>query len=131
MKDQQVTLKSKSPVQYSVAFKKKVLQEYSKGILNKEQLRIKYGIGGNTTISKWCQKYINLHYLEKVTAGRPMKDKLKQRIKELERQLEDEKFKVLAYETLIEIVKQEDGIDVLKKGGAKQSVSLPKPAPER
>jgi len=131
MEDQQVRTKSKFSVHYSVAFRKKVVQEYAKGFLNKEQLRKKYGIGGNTTISKWCQKYSNLHYLEKVTAGRPMKDKLKQRIKELERQLEHEKFKVLAYETLIEIVKQEDGIDVLKKGGAKQSVSLPKPTQEK
>ena len=34
--------------------------------------------------------------------------------------LEYERLRVSAYERLIEIVKQEDGIDVLKKDGAKQ-----------
>jgi len=116
---------------YSVAFKKKVVQELSKGLLNRVELRAKYGIGGKSTISRWSKQFAILQQKEKAQVGRPMKDKLKQRIKELERQLEDEKFKVLAYETLIEIVKQEDGIDLLKKGGAKQSVSLPKPAPEK
>lgn len=77
-----------------------------------------------------AEEFAILHHKEKALVGRP-KDKLKQRIKELEKQLEDDKFKVLAYETLIEIVKQEDGIDVLKKGGAKRSVSLPRPGPAK
>ena len=128
MKDQEVKEKGKT---YSLAFKKKVVQELNKGLLNRVELRAKYDIGGKSTISLWSKQFANLQYNEKALVGRPMKDKLKQRIKELERQLEDEKFKVLAYETLIEIVKQEDGIDVLKKGGAKQSVSLPKPGHEK
>ncbi len=128
MKDQEVKEKGKT---YSLAFKKKVVQELNKGLLNRVELRAKYDIGGKSTISLWNKQFANLQYNEKALVGRPMKDKLKQRIKELERQLEDEKFKVLAYETLIEIVKQEDGIDVLKKDGAKQSVSLPKPGHEK
>jgi len=116
---------------YSLSFKKQVVQELDKGLLNMVELRAKYGIGGKSTISRWSKEYGNLRFNEKALVGRPMKDKLKQRIKELERQLEDEKFKVLAYETLIEIVKKEDGIDLLKKDVAKQSVSLPKPAPEK
>jgi transposase len=131
MKDQLVREAEGVSRRYSVAFKKKVVQELDKGLLNMVELRVKYGIGGKSSISKWSKQYGNLRFNEKALVGRPMKDKLKQRIKELERQLEDEKFKVLAYETLIEIVKQEDGIDVLKKGGAKQSVSLPKPAPKK
>jgi transposase len=131
MEDQAVKKKRKSQIPYSEAFKKRVVQEFDKGLLNMTALRAKYGISGKSNITRWSKKYGNLRYSEKALAGRPMKDKLKQRIKELERQLEDEKFKVLAYETLIEIVKEEDGIDVLKKGGAKQSVSLPKPGPEK
>jgi transposase-like protein len=131
MEDQSIKKKQKPQVTYSESFKKRVVQELDKGLLNMSELQAKYGIGGNSNIARWSKKYGNLRYQEKALLGRPMKDKLKQRIKELERQLEDEKFKVLAYETLIEIVKQEDGIDLLKKGGAKQSVSLPKPAPEK
>ena len=128
MENQEV---KKKAITYSLAFKKKVVQELSKGLLNRVELRAKYGIGGKSTISRWSKQFANLAYQEKALVGRPMKDKLKQRIKELERQLEDEKFKVLAYETLIEIVKKEDGIDLLKKDVAKQSVSLPKPASEK
>jgi transposase-like protein len=128
MKEQGVKQKANT---YSLAFKKKIVQELCKGLLNRVELRAKYGIGGKSTITRWSEQFANLQYKDKALVGRPMKDKLKQRIKELERQLEDEKFKVLAYETLIEIVKREDGIDLLKKDGAKQSVSLPKPAPEK
>ena len=45
---------------------------------------------------------------------------LQERISQLEKSLEYERLRVSAYERLIEIVKQEDGIDVLKKDGAKQ-----------
>ena len=131
MEDQTLKKKHKPQITYSEAFKKRVVQELDKGLLNMSGLQAKYGIKGNSNIARWSKKYGNLRYQEKALLGRPMKDKLKQRIKELERQLEDEKFKVLAYETLIEIVKQEDGIDLLKKGAAKQSVSLPNPTPEK
>lgn len=130
MENQEVKAKSKAPVKYSVAFKKRVVQEFSRGCLNKDQLKEKYGIGGKSTVLKWCRKYGNLHYLKKVPVGRPMNDPDKQRIKELEKQLKEAQFKVIAYETLLEVIKQEDGIDLLKKGAAKQSVSLPKPTPE-
>lgn len=33
---------------------KKVAQEYERGILNKDELQVKYGIGGNSRILQWC-----------------------------------------------------------------------------
>ena len=112
---------------YSDAFKKMVVQEYEKGILNKDQLQRKYGIGGNSRVLTWCRKFGKLHYPEKGTiTGRPMKDPQKQRIKELERQLAEEKLKVMAYEKLIEIAEREEGISIIKKGAAKQLKSLDK-----
>lgn len=119
-----VTLPAKT---YSDAFKKMVVQEYEKGILNKDQLQRKYGIGGNSRVLTWCRKFGKLHYPEKGTnTGRPMKDPQKQRIKELEKQLAEEKLKVIAYEKLIEIAEREEGISILKKGAAKQLESLDK-----
>ena len=131
MDNQEVRSKTKAPGKYSVAFKRKVVNEYSKGLLNKAQLRAKYDIGGKSSILLWCQKYGNLQYKEKVTVGRPMKDSQKQRIKDLEKRLKEAEFKVIAYEKLIEIAEREDGVNILKKDGAKQSVSLPKPTPEQ
>jgi transposase-like protein len=131
MKDQLVRKAEGVSKRYSVAFKKKVVQELDKGLLNMVELRAKYGIGGKSSISKWSKQYGNLRFTEKALAGVPMKDRSKQRIKELERQLSDAKLKVEAYEMLIEVIKQEDGVDLLKKDAAKQLVSLPKPAPEK
>jgi transposase len=130
MDNQKVKLKRQSPAaHYSEGFKKRVVQEYSRGILNKEQIRLKYGIGGKSQVLNWSRKYSNLHHLEKTSSGRPMKNADKQRIKDQDRQIKELQLKVKAYETLIAIVKKEDGIDILKKDVAKQSESLPKTIP--
>jgi transposase len=100
MKKQDLNVKHLSPsIRYSEAFKRGVVQEYERGILNKDQIQAKYGIGGNSRVLDWCRKYGKLHYPSIGNNGRPMKDPQKQRIKELEKQLEDARLKVLAYET--------------------------------
>jgi hypothetical protein len=38
----------------------------------------------------------------------------------LRREVEYQKLRVIGYERLLEIIKEQDGIDLLKKGGAKQ-----------
>ena len=105
---------------YSDAFKRMVVAEFEKGILNKDQIQRKYGIGGNSRVLSWCRKFGKLHYPAKGPLGRPMKDPQKQRIKELEKQLAEEKLKVLAYEKLIAITEKEENIVILKKGEAGQ-----------
>jgi transposase len=116
---------------YSVAFKQMVVAEFEKGPLNKDQLQVKYGIGGNTRIFEWCKKYGKLHYPGKGSIGAPMKDPQKRRIKDLEKELADAKLKLLAYEQLIAIAEQEEGISILKKDEARQLPSLPKHTREK
>ena len=117
---------------YSEAFKKEVVQDYEKGFLNKDQIQKKYRLGGNSVVLNWCRKYGKFAYPEKgIITGRPMKDPQKQRIKELEKALEEARLKVLAYETLISIAEKEEGISILKKDGAKQLKSLRKPTQEK
>jgi len=119
------------PARFSVAFKKKVVAEFERGFLHKDQLQVKYGLRGNSTVLKWCRKYGKLHYPEKGELGRPMKDPQKQRIKDLEKQLAEAKLQIEAYQKLIEISEAEEKISILKKDVAKQSVSLPKPTQEK
>lgn len=121
-------IKSKSEApqfKYSEAFRRSVVSEYERGLLNKDQIQVKYGIKGNSRVLEWCRKYGKLHYPKAEALGRPMKDPQKQRIKELEKQLADAKLKLVAYEKLIQIAEQEEGISILKKDEAKQSGSLP------
>ena len=132
MKSQTITSEKRVPRrQFSIAFKKKVVAEFEKGFLNKDQLQAKYGLRGNSAVLKWCQKYGKLHYAQKGELGRPMKDPQKQRIKDLEKQLADAKLQIEAYQKLIEITEAEEKVSVLKKDAAKQSVSLPKPTQEK
>lgn len=131
MKNQDLDVKRSSPgIRYSEAFKRAVVREYERGILNKAQIKAKYGIGGKSRVLDWCRKYGKLHYPKLSAIGRPMKDPQKQRIKDLEKQLEEARLKVLAYEKLISITEKEEGISILKKDVAKQLTSLPKPTPE-
>ena len=120
-----------SSKKYSEVFKRMVVQEFERGPLNKDQLQVKYGIGGNTRIFEWCKKYGKLHYPDKGSIGAPMKDPQKRRIKDLEKELADAKLKLLAYEKLISIAEKEEGISILKKAEARQLPSLPKPTREK
>lgn len=132
MKNDDLIKNQRSPItRYSESFKRAVVKEYERGILNKDQIQSKYGIKGNSRVLEWCRKYGKLHYPKFYSIGRPMKDPQKQRIKELEKQLEDARLKVLAYEKLISITEKEEGISILKKDAAKQLTSLPKPTREK
>lgn len=116
---------------YSEAFKRSIVAEYERGHLNKDQIQAKYGIKGNSRVLEWCRRYGKLHYPKAGALGRPMKDPQKQRIKDLEKRLADAELKLIAYEKLIGIAEQEEGISILKKGEAKQSGSLPEPTQEK
>lgn len=119
-----VTLKTGKPVpKYSEAFKREVVREYEKGLLNKEQLQRKYGIGGNSRVLSWCRKYGKLAYPHHESTGRPMKDPQKQRIKELERKLRQAEEKIRVYDKLIEVTNRELDADIIKKIEAKLSAS--------
>lgn len=132
MNKQEVRVKVTVPnAKYSESFKRAVVSDYESGLLNKDEIQKKYGIGGNSRVLEWCRKYGKLHYPKKGNWGRPMKDPQKRRIKELEKQLAEEKLKVLAFQKLISIAEKEEGISILKKDVAKQLTSLPKPTPEK
>jgi transposase len=113
--------------QYSESFKKMVVAEFERGYLNKGQLQRKYHIRGNDRILDWCRKFGKLAYPGRgMIKGRPMKDPQKQRIKELEKALEEAQLTIKAYEKIISITEREEGISILKKEEAKQSKSLDK-----
>ena len=122
MEQIKITLKTSKPQKtFSEAFKKQVVREFERGPLNKDQLQFKYGIGGNSTVLKWCRKYGKFAYPKQSATGRPMKDPQLQRIKELESKLKAAELKLKVYDKLIEVTKRELGTDILKKIEAKLS----------
>ena len=117
-------LLKKGPPQpkYSEAFKRRVVQEFEKGMLNKDQVMVKYGIKGKSRVLEWCRKYGKLAYRTPAQNGRPLKDPQK-RIKELEKKLKEAELKIKVYDKLIEVTNRELDADVLKKIEAKLSES--------
>lgn len=66
--------------------------------------------------SETIEKYRMAHKEEKLSN----EDILRQKVVDLQHALELEKMRSRAYEKLIEIAEAEEGISILKKGGAKQ-----------
>jgi transposase-like protein len=122
MEQLRISIKTSKPQKtFSEAFKKQVVKEYEHGLLNKDQLQIKYGLGGNSTVLAWCRKYGKLAYPKQSATGRPMKDPQKQRIKELEAKLKAAEVKLKVYEKLIEVTNRELDVDIVKKIEARLS----------
>ena len=126
------TKKRISPSNYSEAFKRMVIVEYESGLSTKSMLKRKYGIAGNSCIPRWLKKYGKLEHPNYSSKGRPMKDKDKQYIKDLEaklrvneksleKQLREKDAELQAYRQFIEIAERELNIKIVKKSGTKQS----------
>lgn len=120
-----VTLKSSRPVKrYSEGFKKQVVKEFEQGVLNKDQLQVKYGIGGKSRVLQWCRKYGKFDYQSPTSNGRPMKNTEQRRIKELEKKLKAAEQKLIVYDKLIEVTYRELDPGIIKKIEAELQKSL-------
>jgi transposase len=107
-------------LQYSHAFRQKVVQEIESGKLTRNQAKELYGIKGGSTINCWIRKMGKNHLINKVVRielkDEPSKLKeLKQHTRELEKALADAHLKLLAYETFIEVAEEELGRSLKKK----------------
>jgi hypothetical protein len=137
MKTKQKT-KSKQAQQCSEAFKRKVIEEYLRTGQPKLHIQKKYDIPFMSAISTWMKKYgyKDIHgkvsYFEVANQINPIlmaKDKIKpadstqpdtdKRIKELEKQLEEEKLRSEAYRLMIEIAEKELKIPIRKKSNTR------------
>ena len=111
---------------YPESFRQQVLEDYFRSNGTIKACAAKWGIpkGSLGTWLKTCknaEKNVPLHSKSlNMDAKSEMLEQLRAENEKLRRNLEFERLRVRAYERLIEIVKEEDGIDVLKKDGAKQ-----------
>ncbi len=113
---------------YSLAFKKKVVEEVESGVITKYGAKKKYNIGGKSTVLNWCRKYGKEHrkgngkmvsIKNKIKEKDKEKEKDKNRIRDLERALADAHLKLHAQDIMMDIAKKELGIDIKKKCGSK------------
>lgn len=111
---------------HSKSFINQVMEDYFQSGMSQVDCAKKWKISRGT-LNNWLlscrdeKKSVSLPLNMSVmdTEGQELA-KLQAENERLRRNLTFANLKVAAYERLMEIVKQEDGIDVLKKGGAKQ-----------
>lgn len=108
---------------YSDEFKKSVVKAIILGEISQAGAMRKYGIGGSQTIPRWLAKYSDMVPKDEKheNVGGKTKEELELEIEQLKRQLEYEKLKSEAFDTMIKIAEREFKIPIRKKSGAKPS----------
>ena len=118
--------------------KKEAVREYLEDGISYRALAKKYGVN-RTTINKWVLVYQGIHDLPRShkqvsydlqqkklgtkskQAVRQDQSELEKKIEVLEKQLEWEKLRAMALDTMITVAERELNIDIRKKPGTKQS----------
>ena len=111
---------------YSQSFKQQVLDDYFQSGMSQVECYTKWKIP-KRTFNTWLtscrsqEKSVSLHLNSKhMDAKDQAITDLRLENERLRKEVEYQKLRVTGYERLLEIIKQEDGIDLLKKDGAKQ-----------
>lgn len=116
---------------FSEAQKRIIVVEVLSGKLTKEEARRRYKIKSKSAILEWMRilaggnrRDVTLDPINKLK-NMSIPDKklleLQDKIKQLEEQLELSELKGRAYQIMVEIAKEDYGIDLEKKNGAKRS----------
>ncbi|MBU2466673.1 MAG: hypothetical protein KJ615_10050 [Bacteroidetes bacterium] len=116
--------------QFPDELKFKIVQEYVQSSISKKDLMQKYGVRGNSCIMNWMRKFglsypteaqikVNNQVTKEIKKPRQERE-LEQKLKTLEQELEYEKLRTKALNTLIDIAEEELKISIRKKSGAKQ-----------
>ncbi|WP_418361387.1 IS3 family transposase [Syntrophotalea acetylenivorans] len=108
---------------YTMGFKLQVVAAVEKGDMTYKQAQKIYGIQGRSTVLKWLRKHGRLDWTQPVRMTMPKSPKAKetpvQKIKRLERELEDERLRNLLLNEVVDILDAEHGTGLRKKYIAK------------
>jgi len=114
---------------YSLAFKLAVVEQVEKGELTYKQAQGRYGIQGRSTVLVWLRKFGHLDWSEGASPFHPRGCVMsepssltpEQRIKELEQQLADTKQRADFFEAVLDVLKRDYGVSLVKKPRGKSS----------
>ena len=115
---------------YTDDFKLKVVHDYLMTDATVSEIQQKYGIKSRSCIPDWVRKFglkkptqreIEFQNAMKEQNGRsPREQELELKVKQLEKELEKERLRTLALNTMIDIAERDLKIKVRKNSGAKQ-----------
>lgn len=111
---------------YTLGFKLSVVALVEQGDMSYKQAQRHYGIQGRSTVLTWLRKHGKLDWTKPVEQRKmPYQESPAQKIKRLERELEDEKIRNQIYRSMFDTLHKEHGIDIGKKSSIARS-GLPK-----
>jgi transposase len=115
---------------YTLAFKLSVVAQIEKGELTYKEAQHRYGIQGRSTVLVWLRKHGHQRWgamassscmSHSANSGIPKPPTPEQRIKELEVQLKDAQEKAQLFEAVLDVLKKDYGVRVVKKPLGKSS----------
>lgn len=116
--------------QFTDELKLQVVHEYMDTDVSYKELMQKYNIRGNNNINNWMRKFgLKTPSEQQIALQRTMSkqiDKtvhereLEAEVQKLKQQLEHERLRILALNTLIDVAERDLKISIRKKAGAKQ-----------
>jgi len=113
---------------YTEALKRYVVKEVECGRMSQVEANERYGILGHSTILKWQRRYgkasdgpTRTKRTNEMTEQEIELIRLRKENEALKRDLADERFKNIVWETMVEVAERELKIPIRKKYGAKRS----------
>ena len=122
--------KRRSQRDYTLAFKLSVVDQVEKGELSYKEAQRRYGSQGRSTVLVWLRKHGRQVWSQGASIREPRSRSMTeptlpltpdQRIKELEEQLALSNQKAQFFETVVNVLKNDYGVSVLKKRPGKSS----------
>lgn len=136
MKNEERQYKKRSQRDYSYSFKLQVVGEVERGELSKSGAKKKYGIQGDSTVSKWIEKYGNFDRSyelnhkkmrspeQKILELEQQVRLLERKNRTLEKEVEQTNKKAIFFDMMIDMAEEELKIPIRKKSLSNQLTDL-------
>lgn len=114
---------------YTLAFKLAVVEQVEKGELTYKQAQARYGIQGRSTVLVWLRKHGRQGWSNAASCAAMPRGKTttpltpEQQIKALQAQLREANEKAQLFEAVLDVLKKDYGVRVVKKPLGKSSRS--------
>ena len=116
--------KRRSQRDYNLGFKLSVVSQVEKGEMTYKQAQRAYGIQGRSTVLVWLRKHGTLDWTNLIVHSMKnpkQKETPAQKIKRLEKELEDERIKNSIMNSMVDVFDKQYGAGLRKKFSPKQS----------
>lgn len=124
MRKTETAKKKRSQRDYNLGFKLSVISQVEKGEMTYKQAQKAYGIQGRSTVLVWLRKFGNLDWSKPIAHSMKTprsKETPAQKIKRLEKELEEQKLKCEMLNYMIDLSDKQYGTAIRKKFSPKQS----------